>query len=675
MATPRRRSARLQGAKTPVGDGPQQSVPGCFPKENILKCNLLQARSNETSLQVKLSSLAEGDESQSTPRNTSAPQFSIVVPSSATSYKHAPQKNPPALRTPPASSKIQPGMEEMHPSKVHRSTTKPIGSASQFITGDVETVKTAPLPSSSALADSQTPPTKLPGAWPSMLSPKFDFTVGKDESALSMEAQRIMESVRGEAAKIKAQMQAERDKQDLDDKETHHNSNISGRKIAQPKGKSGRYSDAHREQFKRMDSIAGHASVWKNRIQPNASLLASKSHLDPVADVVETQLPRSKSFKSLNANRAEDGDRLENLASGKRIKKSYGDDTSSVRPISRDESVRNETTQSTASKTSLQSRLLSAITTPTKASLARTASVKHLKPSLIPSPSRGSLKQSIGSPIMFKSEGSKKYRQSLAKFGDVKSFIHRRQFGIANDPNKESLGPSLAVSEDKLRFDKALPSLPQPVSTRLLSSPPTVDSAEFTPVKKSKMDLVPVSPSPSKIPEAPYLHKPNTALAPGLITYPSIANSPNITTRVKIPTAPIDFTFRSERSILFNSKPQTPTIRRVRPSGVSTPVAVFNPLPPIPHGLPNKKRRRASSDDDIDIENVPPADEPRTKKLKSSPQKNTSLQQHGTVHSTAGTTSSPSKIPQARGGRDKGRSRSVLSLSRLNMLARPKSRR
>lgn len=626
---------------------------------------------------MKLSSLAESDESQSTPRNTSAAQFSIVVPSSATSYKHAPQKNPPALRTPPTSSKIQPGLEEMHPSKVHRSTTKPIESASQSITGDVETVKTALLPSSLALADSQTPPTKLPGAWPSMMSPKFDFTMGKDESALSMEAQRIMESVREEAAKIKAQMQAEREEQDLGDKETLHNFNISSRKIAQPKGKSGRYSDAHREQFKRMDSIAGHASVWKNRLQPSAALLASKSNLDPIADVVETQLPRSKSFKSFTANRTEDGDRLENLASGKRVKKSYGDDTSSARPISRDDNAKNEANQSTVSKTSLQSRLLSAITTPTKASLARTASVKHLKPSLIPSPSRGNLKQSIGSPAMFKSEGSKKYRQSLAKFGHVKSFMHRRQFGVANDPNKESLGPPLAMLEDRLRFDKALPSLPQPASTRLLSSPPTVDSAEFTPVTKSKVDLMPVSPSPSKIPEARSLHKPNTALVPDLTTYPSIANSPNITTRVKIPTAPIpsDFTFRSERSILFNSKPQTPTIRRVRPSGVSTPLAVFNPLPSIPHGLPNKKRRRASSDDDIDIENVPPADEPRTKKLKSSPQKIASLQ-HGTVNLTAGTTTnSPSKIPQARGGKDKSRGRSVLSLSRLNMLARPKSRR
>ena len=560
----------------------------------------------------------------------------------------------------------------MHPSKVHRSTTKPTESLSQSTIHNVNSVKTVSQLDPLASAISQNTPTKLPGAWPNILSPKFEFSIGQDESALSLEAQRIMESVRGEAAKIKAQMQAEREKQNLNDEAAIHDFEVLGRKIAQPKGKSGRFSDAHREQFKRMESIAGHASVWKNRIQHNAALPASKSHPDLVADAVKTQLPRSKSFKSLIASRLEDSDRLENLASGKRVKKNHGDDTSSARPISRDDTVRNDATQSTASKISLQSRLLSAITTPTKASLARTASVKHLKPSMIPSPYRGSLKQSIGSPAMFKSEGSKKYRQSLAKFGHVKSFLHWRQPGIANDPHKEPVGPLSAISEDNLRLDKALPSLPQTVSTRLSSSPPTVDSVDFTLAGKSKSDLMPVSPSPSKIPEARSLHKPSNALIPDLTTYPSIANSPNITTRIKIPTAPIpgDFTFRSERSILFNSKPQTPTIRRVRPSGVSTPLAAFNPLPPIPHGLPNKKRRRASSDDDDNIENVPPADEPQTKKLKSSPQKYMPLQ----VNTTAGTTSA-SKIPQARGGRDKSRGRSALSLSRLNMLARPKSRR
>lgn len=625
-------------------------------------------RFNETPLSTKLSSLAEDDESQDTPKDASAPQSSIAGPSGWKGSKDAPQTESPAFKTPTTVSRLRPGLDEMHPSKVHRSTTKPAGSVSRSTIESVETVTTVSQPGLMASAVAQSTPTKLPGAWPQISSPKFEFTIGQDESVLSVEAQRIMESVRAEAAKIKAQMHVERDKQELEGRETMQNLGVLGRKIAKPKG---RFSDAHREQFQKMDSIAGHASIWKNRIQPNIASLTNKSDSDFVTDVAESRLPGSKSFNSLKASRAEEGDRLENLAPGKRVKKSHGDDTSSARPISRDETVGHETIPSTASKASLQPRLLSAFTTPTKASLARTASVKSLKPSLIPSPSRGTL-------MLAKSEGSKKYRQSLAKFGHIKSFLHRRQPGIANDPSKESVVPPLAMSEDKLRLGKALPSLPQPTITRLLSSPSNADNVQLTPAAKSKTDCMPVSPSPSKIPEARSLHKPS-ALVPDLITYPSIANSPNITTRVKVPTASIpgDFTFRSERNIVFNPAPTTPTIRRVRPSGVSTPLANFNTLPPIPHGLPNKKRRRADSDDE-DIENVAPAsphrddksDEPRTKKLKSLPQKASFPHSTADRKGTAG-----SKIPQARGGREKSRGRSVLSLSRLNMLARPKSRR
>lgn len=586
-----------------------------------------------------------------------------------TSSKKATQTESPALKTPTTTSRFRPGLEEMHPSKVHKSTTKPTGSVSWSTFNDVETDPTTTQSDLMALAIAQNTPTKLPGAWPHTSSPKFEFTIGHDESVLSLEAQRIMESVRGEAAKIKAQLQADRDKQDLDDKEASHNFNFAGRKIAQPKGKSGRFSDAHREEFKRMESIAGHASIWKNNIQPNAASLNGKSDSDLSADVVESQLPRSKSLKSLKASHSQDCERIENLAPGKRAKKRHDDDTSSARPISRGEAAQDKNIESTASKAPAQSRLPSAVTTPTKASLARTASVKHVKPSLIPSPSRSKLTQTIGSPAMVKSEGSKKHRLSLAKFNHMKSLLHRRQPVIANDPNKESAGPSLAIPEEKLKFDKALPGLPQPAHTKLLSSPSTVERSGFTPVAKPNVDYMPASPSPSKIPEARSLFK-SDALVPDRVRYPSIANSPNITTRVKIPTAsvPGEFTFRSDQTMLFNPAPKTPTIRQVRPSGISTPLATFDPLPPIPHGLPNKNRRRADSDDE-DIENTAlesatrdDADEPRMKKLKSSPQKNMPM--------------TGSKIPQARGGgKEKSKGRGVLSLSRLHMLARPKTRR
>ena len=611
---------------------------------------------------MKLSSLPEDDES-----------FNALAPG-VTSSTEVSQTDLPALQTPTTKSQFHPGLEEMHPSKVHRSTTKPTAVSSLGPTSiGEENVTTASQSDSMALTVAHNTPTKLPGAWPPITSPTFEFTINHDDS-LSAEAQRIMESVRREATKIKAQMQAERDQQDLDNKEAYHN---LGRKIAQPKGTPGRYSDVHREEFKRMESIAGHASIWKNKLQPNAASSSSKSPSDHSADVVESQLPRSKSSKSLQASRSQDFDRIENMASGKRAKKRYDDDTSTARPISRDEHAQVEITQPIIeSKAVPPSRLPSAFTTPTKASLARAASVKSMKPSLIPSPSRSNLARMIGSPSMIKSEGSKKYRRSLAKFGNMKNLLHRRQPGLTKDPNKDSARPSLALPEEKLRLDKALPTLPQPDQARSSSARTTVDRVNHTPTAKSHLDDMPASPSPSKIPAAaPSLRK--TALAPNPTSYPSISNSPNITTRVKIPTAPVpgDFTFRSDKTILFSPAPQTPTIRRVRPSGVSTPLATFDPLPPIPHGLPNKKRRRAESDDEEDIENVAPArvptrddaDEPQAKKLKPSPQKAMP------THDTSGATPR-SKIPQARASKEKTPGRGVLSLSRLNMLARPKTR-
>lgn len=626
---------------------------------------------------MKLSSLAEGDESPDNAlQNVSTPQPSKAVCAGATGPKELSEADLPAFKTPPTVSRIRPGLDEMHPSKVHKSTTKPIGPASQ------------PPADSMALAVRQITPTNLPGAWPRMVSPRFDFTIGNDESLLSAEAQRIMDSVRGEAAKIKAQIQAERDMQQEDDDEEVNL--VWGRGIAQPKG---RYSDVHREEFKKMDSIAGHASIWKNKIQSNAAMPSNRSDSNLSTGAVESQLPPPASLKSLKASRSQDSDRIENTASGKRARKCYGDDTSTARPKLQDEPAQNETMQPTALKKLPPSRLPSAIMTPTKASLARAASVKSLKYSLIPSPSRSNLAQTTGSPVMIKSEGSKKYRRSLAKLGHMKSLFNRHQLDIANDPNKHLARPALATPRVKIQLDSALPNLPQPGQARFLYSPTVADPVKLTPVAKTGMEDMPASPSPLKFPEARSVHKLD-ASASKPINYPSISNSPNITTRVKIPikipaetlTGPVpgDFTFRSDQTLLFSSRPQTPTIRRVRPSGISTPVSTFTPLPPIPHGLPNKKRRRADSDDE-DIENVVPvggamgdddndddADEPRAKKLKSSPLKK--------AEAGAGAITTGSKIPQAqkRNGskeKSKGKGRGgVLSLSRLNVLARPKAR-
>ena len=76
-----------------------------------------------------------------------------------------------------------------------------------------------------------------------------------------------MQSLRGEAAKIKAQLMEQRSKQEVQDIQADQLFGVGGREIKQAKGKSGRFSDVHKEQFKKMDSIANHASTWKSKVQ------------------------------------------------------------------------------------------------------------------------------------------------------------------------------------------------------------------------------------------------------------------------------------------------------------------------------------------------------------------------------------------------------------------------
>lgn len=577
------------------------------------------------------------------------------------------------LRTPNTDSRFRPGIEEMHPSKIHRSTSKQIRSDFQPASKSVISQVTK---AESEAADHRSTPTKLPGSWPaSMTSSTFDFSITQENSKLSSEAQRIMNSVRGEAAKIKARMHAERAKQNHLDEDVSQFYGVEGRKIAQPKGKTGRYSDVHMQEFKKMDSIASHASVWKNKFQTETAFVPQSK---PPADceMIEPvkKLPRSKSFK---ATRSDDSDRLENTAPGKRSKKSYHEDTSAARPLSRGKE--SEITPATSLKVGSRFGLPSVFTTPTKASLARSASVKSMKTSMIPSLARSNSSKYMGSPLMPRTEGSKKYVSSLAKFGNLKSFLHR-QPKFSSDPVKAAAGTRLATPA-KIGIDKDLPNLPCAPQLGLERYPILDKRVELTPSASVKNDVTMASPSPSKIPALKMPRQTTTSKASDLVLYPSLASLPNITTRTKIPSssAPGDFTFRSDKTIQFNPIPsamKTPTIRQVRPSGITTPLPAFENLPPIPHGMFNKKRRRVDSDTE-DEENVfsvdtmvpdddDDDDEPKAKRMRSSPKKEASKE---TPNGRKGMRSTA-----LSGGKEKSK-KGVLTLSRLNMLAKPKNRR
>ena len=227
-----------------------------------------------------------------------------------------------------------------------------------------------------------------------MTSPSFEFKYATD-SNLSDEAQKLMENVRDEAARIKAQMIAdkgEQDRKDEDAEQLYGGISAACRKIAKPKGKAGRFSDIHMAEFKKMDSIANHASSFRAQpgfARPTTQSLkrsGSRAGLDdperprtagkgtPGKPVPPFIRPASASpFKSTTTTTTtHDSDGLENLSSAKRMRQSEFGDVSSGKPSS-------FVTQDSSKPSGLpraKSTMPASVFSPTKASLARSASTK-----------------------------------------------------------------------------------------------------------------------------------------------------------------------------------------------------------------------------------------------------------------------------------------------------------
>ncbi|KAL9596329.1 MAG: hypothetical protein Q9179_004648, partial [Wetmoreana sp. 5 TL-2023] len=604
----------------------------------------------------KLSSVLEREESppnklQNIDELVSTPAVPSDTPTLVQRYAM-----PGSFDTPPAAQRVCPGLNEMHPSKVHHSTVQKLVA--------LNPPNTAPAVKETTQVTALTP-SKSRGSMPAhMSSPGFDFSFTRPESDLSEEAQKIMDSVREEAARIKAQMQAEREKHMETGDDAQQASTPVRRKIANPN--SGRYSDIHKQQFKKMDSIANHVSTWKTKIQstvtaPTKSSSLKRSNSKAGLDQPESGIPRSKSFKALPKS---------NELAEKRIKRNHDDDASQTRPISRDADDENHVTPAKPHPTGLPS----AVSTPTKASLARSASVKASKTSMVPSLSRSASSKTLGTP---QTEGSNKYKSKIAKFSPVKSILHRSQPKSSDDPLKVAAGTHLPLPSKPLAFNKDLPSLPNTPLEELQRSPSVKKHVNFTPSTKPISDISPVaSPSPSKIPRSESM---------------KALRSPNITHRGKqhkIPnTAPTtdaglglpgDFTFSSSKTINFGpptsgltnantkSKTTTSTIRAVRPSGFPTPLAETafenHKLEAIPHGIGNKKRKQDQEYNVEDRENIDPnvaAGEDRAE----SPAKRIKVGEAETPVKQ--------KVGMMRTPKSKGKGR--MTLGRLTALAKPKA--
>lgn len=519
-----------------------------------------------------------------------------------------------------------------------------------------------------------------------------------------------MDSVREEAAKIKADMQLDRDNKERKNEEAEQVDSRGARKIAKARGKASRFSEVHMQEFRKMDSIANHASLSRFQ-QPTASSLKrsnSKARLDPDETEGRATAQRSSSDEAV----------MPNNSPVKRARKNHHDDTAAARPMSPNPSK----------------HIPSAFITPTKASLARSASAKQIK-TMIPSLFRTPSSKAIPSPTHPKTEGSQKFHPMLSGFKSMKSFLYRQPPALPNERKEGAVRTGIPLFQEINRHDKDIGTQLGPrkahdnTSEEAQPSTPLHKRVEFSASTNARYELTKSSPSPSKIPGLqmnraaspfpgsepvvyPSLNRnsPRPAVPVAFLSpsknadsqshhllgvgskssdiYPSLAESPNITTRARTPSRPSnvdDFTFRTEKAWpgkpgINESSPKKPhlstpgsrTIRHVRPSGIVTPVASFD-FPAIPHGLQNKKRHRADSDDET--ENIPPENSddgqeekgPRTKKVKISPHKDLASPNKKISRGRA-IVSSNSEAGNAQAAKR------VLSLSRLNALARPKTR-
>ncbi|OHF02653.1 hypothetical protein CORC01_02049 [Colletotrichum orchidophilum] len=196
--------------------------------------------------------------------------------------------------TPSSHSNLKAPLSEMHPSKVHPTAAPPSATWLGFRDMDPSDKK----------ADPQATPSKTTQATPfkttGVPESPFTFRVAQPtgDNGLSSDAQQMMNELREEAARIKAELLAKRELEREDEE-------INGRRIAKARGKSGRFSAVHMAEFRKMDSIEGHPSAF--RAQPgwdtplkSLKRTQSKANLDDTPAQPKSSLKRSPSKATLD---------------------------------------------------------------------------------------------------------------------------------------------------------------------------------------------------------------------------------------------------------------------------------------------------------------------------------------------------------------------------------------
>ncbi|EPE10471.1 hypothetical protein F503_05566 [Ophiostoma piceae UAMH 11346] len=663
------------------------------------------------------------------------------------------------------------------------------------------------------------------------------------DAGLSEDARRMMEELRGEAQKIRVGLEVEREMEKARADEE------GGRKIAKPKSRAGRFSAAHTAQFDKMDSIANHPSAYRaSKSTPVKSTAVNTSTATPAisgqtrglkrtqskANLDDTPNPKSartpggptpgsavisttkKQFNPLFGNSTASTDfkpppsgRKGNLlfppahdeqpmSAAKRIKQNIGDDASSSRPMSRDgagSSLPRPAGLSGNATGLTRSHSTASIVTPTKSTLARSASVKAPSnasqqpqtPSKTPARLLSALKKSVTAsslhitkpsaveaPVSFVSKpqpqtARKPEPRKMASLVPPSAGPAMANSSATRGTLPVSSAPAVKVFSSKTPApprvaNRALPRFPATTPRRKVSKhvsfTPTTEQAlmsEKSPsvfrsgiprsalkshqqLKASDMDVDSGRCVPGAANGSPSIRRRfgATVFYPDLSGHELLAGldevsastdaetlSPSTKLAPPTPSAPGTFTFRSDKTISFADKPSNgfgsspgqSSIRQVRSStslepkipgsfpGAAPASTAFTalvstvgankenarPVPvSIPHGITNKKRQRISEAEEEaeqeasdraakkrKNERVPEGDALLAPRLagKTMP----SARGMGVIRGTP-QKASPLKAavpPSASGAKTpaSAKKRPIISMSRLNNLARPKLRK
>lgn len=636
----------------------------------------------------------------------------------------------PAQPSTPSSTKIEPPKSAMHPSRAHPTMAPPSTGLRLGFTDIKAPRRDNELPSGL----NQATPTKGGGALPAT---PFTFSVSRTgaDPGLSSRAKKMLDELRGDAAQIKADLAAQRDRE---------REELGARKIAVPKGKSGRFSAAHEAAFEKMDSIENHPSAFRAKLTPVAGVKrsSSRANLDELPSSVtrrsaikrspskakldEVESPRSPRFRkpavpsSVKSRAAAIEAESNPPTPAKRFKQRMEDDASSSRPASRDASSIPRPKSSGTDGTSLtHSKSTMSLASPTKSSLLRAGAKGPTITAVTPSKTEApSLKKSATTANLRADATPSRRIFSPGRLDRVKSILKRRP---DEKPGSALPLPSAAVSKTPAppRTDKALPALPTCATTPRRKPVKTLDA---TP---SGRQAVKMQNSPSPAPTSFFRSLSRSVRGPGAdgrqpslgsvmagsskkaeggeVVYPDLSVFSGLppakekSTSMPPPSEPGTFTFRSDHTINFNGTPAAgfgaspgqSSVRHVRSSVLpmpgsfpSAPSGVGNKenrspapkLPGISHGMRSKKRHRPATDEE-DAEREEAERAAKKRKGEHVPEGDALLAPR-LVGKGGCKLDSPKKSMVPRGGVQAKRSpkKPVLSMSRLNMLARPKNR-